>query len=265
MRAQFADFVLIDKYDVFQLLADYWQEVMQDDIYIIASEGWDVGNQVFRRTKENKNKKQTEIKGLAGLEGRLIPVSLLIATYFADIWQQLEAARSAQEEAKAAMDEIQQEHTGEEGLLVDLVNDAGNLTAGAVMVRLKELKKQPNLDEDEQKELEVLEKYAKLLENESQAKKIIKEKETELEKKVLEKYPTLTVEQIQELVIEKKWFAALAEKINDLVESVAYQVISRIKELSERYAQTLAEIETQVQELEQKVSGHLKKIMENYD
>ena len=31
---------LIDKYDVYQHLMDYWAETMQDDCYAIAADGW---------------------------------------------------------------------------------------------------------------------------------------------------------------------------------------------------------------------------------
>src|SRR5439155_21100743 len=77
-----ADLCLIDKYDVYQHLMTYWAEVMQDDAYIITVDGWAAGNQVVRLQKENKGKKK-DIEGLTGLEGRLIPTSLLISAYFA--------------------------------------------------------------------------------------------------------------------------------------------------------------------------------------
>jgi type I restriction enzyme M protein len=38
--ATFQKAKLIDAYDVYQHLMDYWAETMQDDVYLIASEGW---------------------------------------------------------------------------------------------------------------------------------------------------------------------------------------------------------------------------------
>ncbi len=43
MLARFAGLPLLDKYDVYQCLMDYWSAVMQDDIDIIAAEGWVAG------------------------------------------------------------------------------------------------------------------------------------------------------------------------------------------------------------------------------
>ena len=36
----FADVWLIDPYDVYQHLMTYWTETMQDDVYMIAVDGW---------------------------------------------------------------------------------------------------------------------------------------------------------------------------------------------------------------------------------
>ena len=40
LLTHYADKPLIDPYDVYQHLMDYWSETMQDDCYLIASEGW---------------------------------------------------------------------------------------------------------------------------------------------------------------------------------------------------------------------------------
>ena len=36
----FKNIPLIDKYNIYQNLMNYWSEVMQDDVYQISSEGW---------------------------------------------------------------------------------------------------------------------------------------------------------------------------------------------------------------------------------
>src|SRR5690606_14416850 len=39
----FREAPLVDAYDVYQHLMDYWAEAMQDDAYLIASVGWAAG------------------------------------------------------------------------------------------------------------------------------------------------------------------------------------------------------------------------------
>lgn len=50
---------LIDKYDVYQHLMNYWAEDMQDDYYIIAADGWKA--ETYRILVENKQKKMVNI------------------------------------------------------------------------------------------------------------------------------------------------------------------------------------------------------------
>jgi type I restriction enzyme M protein len=40
LLTRFTDQPLIDRYDVYQRLMDYWRETMQDDVYLIVGDGW---------------------------------------------------------------------------------------------------------------------------------------------------------------------------------------------------------------------------------
>jgi type I restriction enzyme M protein len=40
LLTRFADVPLLSRYDVYQRLMDYWAETMQDDVYLIAADGW---------------------------------------------------------------------------------------------------------------------------------------------------------------------------------------------------------------------------------
>ena len=55
LLAQYTGKILMDKYDVYQHLMNYWDEVMQDDCYIIAADGWKA--ETYRIRVENKKKK----------------------------------------------------------------------------------------------------------------------------------------------------------------------------------------------------------------
>mgnify|MGYP000464932360 FL=1 len=35
---------LLDRYDMYQIIMDYWSETMQDDIYFITQDGWSAAN-----------------------------------------------------------------------------------------------------------------------------------------------------------------------------------------------------------------------------
>ena len=40
LLARFSELPLLSRYDVYQRLMDYWDETMQDDVYLIAADGW---------------------------------------------------------------------------------------------------------------------------------------------------------------------------------------------------------------------------------
>jgi len=50
---------LINKYDVYQHLIDYWTETMQDDCYIIATTGWKAETyRIIEKDKKGQGKGQ---------------------------------------------------------------------------------------------------------------------------------------------------------------------------------------------------------------
>lgn len=248
----FADLTLIDKYDIYQHLMVYWEEVMQDDTHIITVEGWKSGNEIIRLQKENKGKKK-DIDGLVGLEGRLIPISLIIKTYFAGEQKKLNELNTILEQIAVDMDALKDEYGGDEGLLSEVI-DNDKISKASVTKRIKEIKNSV----DDAEELAVLEKYSALFEKEANTKKAIKEAEKDLEKKVLTKYPTLTEKEIKTLVVENKWMSELSTRILGEVERLSQTLAGRVKELAERYAEPMPEIVKEVEDLKKKVEGHLK-------
>lgn len=254
LLADCADLKLIDKYDIYQHLMAYWSEIMQDDIYIIVTEGWETGNQIIR-LQRGKNGKKKDVPGLVGLEGRLIPVSLCIDTYFADDKKRIDEQSTKLEQIAAQLEELKEEHGSEEGLLSEVI-DNDKISKAAVAKRLKEIKG----DSDYQDETKVLADYQALLDDEVKAKQVIKEAEQELEKKVLAKYPKLEPAEIKELVVERKWMDALERAIEGEVDRLSQQLAGRVNELAERYAETLPTITAEVDEYTAKVDEHLKKM-----
>lgn len=251
---KFSDLTLIDKYDIYQHLMAYWEEVIQDDTHIITVEGWKTGNEIIRLQKENKGKKK-DIDGLVGLEGRLVPVSLIINTYFAKEQKSIEDLNSTLEQVGVDMDSLKDEHGGDEGLLSEVI-DNDKISKASVLKRIKEIKNSA----DDAEELVVLEKYATLFEKESDTKKAIKDAQVDLEKKVLKKYPTLSIDEIKTLVVLDKWMNELSTRILGEVDRLSQTLAGRVKELAERYAKPMPEIVEEVEDLKKKVEGHLKKM-----
>ena len=116
---RFSDLPLLSKYDAYQRLMDYWADVMQDDLYLIASDGW-VDAAKPRGAIDDKEKKIKETPDLTVERQKykmdLIPPVLVVARYFGAAQADIEALEVVRDAAARDLDEFIEEHSGDEGL-----------------------------------------------------------------------------------------------------------------------------------------------------
>ena len=259
LLVRFTDLLLLNNYDAYQRLMDYWDETMQDDVYLIASDGW-VEAAKPRAIIEDKEKKIKETPDLTIKRNKykmdLIPPALIVARYFAAEQTAIEALEVKKDEAARDLEEFVEEHSGEEDLLKDAKNEKGSVTKAAIKDRLKAIKNESESDDEEA----ALSRCLELVEAESAAKKAVNGTQTALDTKVLARYDKLTETEIKTLVVSDKWFAAIQASFEGEVQRLIQGLAGRVKELEERYAATLPELEQQVDELSSKVEAHLNKM-----
>jgi type I restriction enzyme M protein len=243
---QYAGKNLIDKYDVYQHLMNYWAEVMQDDCYLIAADGWKA--ETYRILVENKQKKMAD----KGWTCDLVPKDLVINRFFLKEKQAIEALEADKETIAAKLADLEEEHSGEEGCFAEL----DKVNKGNVQNRLKEIKG----DADAKEEIKALKAYLDLLAQQTATNKKIKEANAALDKKLYAKYPTLTEDEIKMLVVDDKWMATIDTDIHTEMDRISQRLTQRIKELAERYETPLPAQTDEVKELESKVNAHLEKM-----
>lgn len=235
---------LIDKYDVYQNLMDYWFETMQDDVYLIALNGWKVEINILK----NKKGKAT------GWDCDLIPKRLVIDKYFSKQQEEIDKLYSSVENLAQQIQSLDEENTGEDDFFSEVRSDSGNITKKELTRRIKEIKR----DIEFADELKVLQEYLKLTENEKQIKKTIKKAEADLDKKLLDQYRLLKEEEIKTLVISDKWIEKLHNSINVEIQRISQKLKGRITQLAERYEMPLPQLASKVDELSEKVGINLK-------
>ncbi|MFA5545883.1 MAG: type I restriction-modification system subunit M [Sphaerochaetaceae bacterium] len=250
----FTDKPLTDKYDLYQLLMDYWYEVMQDDVYVISTGGWNAGKELSRLMKKNSKGVDKAVSGLDGLEGRVIPTSLIIQEYFPELQQQIEDIEAELDSIKSRKAEIDEEHGTEEGLLEDAYTD-GKTSKKQLKDMLVNLGKR---GDENAEAFDLLTEYIELLEKEPSMKKSLNALKDEIERKVISKYPKLSEEEIKTLIVDKKWFSTISERIESELDNISHRLSNRIKELADRYEKPLVDIEKEVDDLTSKVEEHLK-------
>lgn len=244
---------LLDPYAIYQLLMDYWQSQLQDDLYVLSQDGWPAGR-VLRELIADKGEKLKEspdlVIGKAKYKAELLPPVLLVARFFANEQKELDTLQAALDEASQALESFIEEQSGEEGGLVEAMNDKEKVTAASVKARIK-------LATDKE-ELAVLKQAQQQFDAETRAKKAHKEASDALDKAVFAHYPKLQDGEIKTLLVEDKWQASLCGALEAEIERVTQQLANRVKELEERYSSSLPQLTKNVSELEAKVVAHLK-------
>jgi type I restriction enzyme M protein len=246
LLAHYAGRPLIDRYDVYQHLMDYWSETMQDDVYAIAVEGWKAETaRVIMRDKKGKEKDK-------GWTCDLVPKALIVAHYFKDEQAMIDELNADLESVTARISELEAENGGDEGAFADF----DKINRASVAERLKEIKG----DAESKDEADVLAQWMRLSEEQADLKKRLKEAEAALDAKAYFKYPKLGEAEIQSLVLEGKWLAALESAIRGEIERVTQRLTHRVRELADRYETPLPKIVVGVTALEAKVNEHLQRM-----
>jgi type I restriction enzyme M protein len=251
LLAHYAGKPLIEQYDVYQHLMDYWAGTMQDDCYLIADDGWKATtHRVIEVKKDKKGEKVKEVD--KGWACDLVPKSFLVASHFATERNAIIDLEADLESITVQITELKEEHGGEEGVFAD----PDKVNKATVTAQLKEIKD----DEEAKEEAEALSAWLKLSNHEADLKRRLKNAEADLDAKAYAKYPTLTETEIQTLVVDDKWLAALEAAIHGEMDSISQALTQRVKELADRYERPMPQQVRRVTELEQTVDSHLEKM-----
>ncbi|RQT03273.1 type I restriction-modification system subunit M [Burkholderia contaminans] len=244
---------LIDAYDVYQHLMDYWAETMQDDAYVLAADGWVAQTyRVIEKTKKGKGENAKVIEKDKGWVCDLVPKQYIVARYFAAEQKSIDTTSAALEATSSALAELEEEHSGEEAAF----SGFDKINAAAVKERIKEIGK----DEDAAEELAILKQWQSLSDKEAALKKALKTLEVELDARAYSQYPKLTVDEIKALVVEDKWLAALSSTVSNELELVSQKLTSRVRDLAVRYESPLPVLVEEVATLSARVEAHLRKM-----
>ena len=252
---------LLDAYDIYQHLMDYWVESMQDDAYLIAAEGWVKGAQPREIKREKgKNNKLTWpeshdfLKGQRRFKSDLVPAPILVGRYFVAERSALETLDNQLAVLEQQLDEDREENGGEDGLLSYVIEGEKKITAKALKARMKEINADPLHDD----ELAALERHADLLEQQSGIKAKRRAAQKELDRKIDAKYPKLSQAEIKTLVVEDKWMTRLSASVQSEIDQVSQTLTGRIRQLAERYATPLPQLTRETEVLATRVEGHLR-------
>ena len=258
---RFGDFPLIEPHDVYQRLMDYWDEVMQDDVYLISADGWEKAA-APRGIIEDKDRKITEVPDLTIKPNKykmdLIPPRLIITRYFGAEQAEIYELTTRLAVATSDLEEFVEEHSGDDGHLDAMIGDKGKVTKSRLNARIKVLAGDNDPDSDE--EHYVLKQCLALIDSEAEASKAVKEAQDRLDRMVLARYGSLMESEAKALVVDDKWLADIEAEVQRESRQLTQRLSGRVQELEDRYARPLPEVEREVEQYGEKVQAHLKKL-----
>ncbi|HTF88732.1 MAG TPA: type I restriction-modification system subunit M [Planctomycetota bacterium] len=259
LLATFERAPLLDAYDIYQHLMDYWAETMQDDCYLIAGDGWRDAAQPRLLAEDKSRKTKTKpdfIVGKNKYQSELIPPALVIARYFSKEQAAIDALEAQIAAIQQQMEELAEEHGVEGGLLEEAKSEKDKLTKASVAARLKEIKS----DRDAAEERKVLEEYLRLSEHEDDTGAKLKAAQDALMERVAAKYGQLSEDEVKTVVVDDKWLATIAAAVQGELDRVSQTLTGRIRQLAERYASSLPQLTSNAVELSARVDAHLVKM-----
>lgn len=264
LLAAYTNTPLTDPYDIYQILMDYSDNTLADDLYLISRYGWDEAKKLETvqtggeweievetvRSVTNAKGKESKKSEKTRYRSDLIPAALLTAQYFAAEQEKIDALTAELEQKEQEMESLLEEHGGEDGLLAAAQNDKGKITKAGLKAALK--------DDPAEEEKTILQQYGALLDAQGSLKEKIKTQTAALHQKLYQKYAALSEAEIKTLLVEYKWHAAIRRRIEAQSARTVQQFADRLATLAERYAQPLGELERETARLDGIVKNHLK-------
>jgi type I restriction enzyme M protein len=265
LLADFKAAPLLDAYDVYQHLMDYWAETMQDDAYLISVVGWAEGTKP-REIRQVKNKdgklvwpeKEDFRRGKRRFKSDLVPAALIIDCYFSAERAAIAGLESELAAIEQELEEMREEQGGEDGLLAE-ANEANEGEPPRITAKsMKEALRKIGDDPDEEDARRALKAYRDLLDKQAETRGRLRILEDELEARLDAKYPKLTEDEIKTLVVDDKWLATLKGSVEGELDRVSQTLTGRIRQLAERYATPLQRLTDEVAALAARMNLHLK-------
>lgn len=243
---------------------DYWDETLQDDVYLVAESGWQGAAQprlLVKDPRENKFLESADlVVGKARYKMDLLPPALIAQRYFPDEAARVADLQGQAEAAAAAWEAFAEEHSGEEDPLDAARSEGGALTQSSLKARLQVVAHDgaPLLaDPEEEEEQALVEAALRLMEAKAEAERRCKEAQAALDAAILAQYGRLRVDEIIALAVDDKWLATLRGLVREEIGRVAQRLAGRVQQLEERYAEPLPALEAEVATLRARVLEHL--------
>ena len=261
--SDFAKLSLLNKYDCYEVLLQYWNEVMNDDVLVVKLNGFEFAKSIEKQYKElkkkkneNDDKKTTKDKQVLGFDGLLIPKELVINEFFLKEKNNIEEINNQIQKLEEEIEEMIND-AEEDCSLYDIIVD-GKIKETDLKAKIKELEKEADIKGDDKTDYDLLIKYKNCIDGRKEKVTELKNKGKELEDLVFKKYDKLTIDEIKELLINKKWLDSIEKGLTEYYQTLSEKLTEGIETIVDRYEETFIDIEAKLKNDEKLVLKDLK-------
>lgn len=246
MFSRLCNIPLVDRYAVYQALADNWQAIISD-IETIQEEGFDAVRVVETAYKLVK-KGDEDVEVPDGLKGRIIPFSLVQNMKFQTELNAISALQSRVEAISGELDEVRDSFSEEEletycDSEKDNAFDKKKITADA----------KPKADVEAETKAK-LKQIVSLWNEQTTSNKQIKADKLALEEKTIKAIENITDEEAA-VLLHHKWIDPICEGIDNTLRSVLSALESEALALSEKYATSYKQINDDMAAANEELAG----------
>ena len=203
----FEDDKLIDKYDAYEFLMEYYNNTLKDDLYLIVENGW-IPKLVYGQDKNGKIKKNE-------FDSDLLPKNIVIKEYFEEYSYKLDKLNNELNDLILEFNQTVEENIGDESIF----NDEEKVNEKLIRDKIKE---------EVEENIVILQELLDNLSKQKEIKKNIKMVQEELNNLVVKKYDSLDKNKSKELIIYKKWFKDLEKKFGDMYVDIIYNLSKKM-------------------------------------
>ena len=261
---------LVDNYNVYQHLLSYWNEVMQDDAYIISYDGWKA--ETYRIFKENSKKKMVD----KGWTCDLVPKELVINRFFKTEKTEIENLNNYLETAVSQYQELEEEHGAEEAALYEVSKKTDAVAILDEFTDLALSKYFPELHKEQNMLIESLDEETNLLieQNRNAVFDNLKNAKGVVTKTTVQKAYKGMDEDSENTKILKSWLdtndavATIKKEAKALTGSIEQSIQSKIEEdktLDHIYELTIVNQYIQLRDAESKLKKQIKEKEQELD
>lgn len=254
---------LVDAYETYDVLLNYWAETMQDDCYMIANDGWTYPEvkAVKRRETTDKKTRAVKVKESACMYDEivcdLLPVHIVLEEYFAAETNAISDLLAEIEGTQSEMDELVEQYADVFSLGDD---DGEEKTLGVKAADVKKAIKNVKTAGISAAEVKILKQWLALSQKKQTLCKEREQKRSELTDAVVARYASLSEDDIKTLVVERKWLSSVVGRCEALMQSVTHRIATDVATLAERYEDTMQALEQNLARYEKEVGEYLKEM-----